>query len=170
MGIVRTALRGRVAVLALLLAIPLTLGFAPSRLAAEASELPVETVPLRERPDLVGKVLRLTNADRAAAGLDPVQLDERRSRFAVRHSGRMAEYGYLFHSPEPQLRRALDAAAWSVGGENVGVGRSVRTVQDAFMRSPSHRSNVLGAEYDRVAIGVVEADGVTWITVVFSGE
>ena len=81
----------------------------------------------------------------------------------------MAEFGYLFHSHEAQLQRALDVAPWSAGGENVGVGRSVRTVQDAFMDSPSHRGNVLGAAYDRAAIGVVEADGVIWIAVVFSG-
>lgn len=49
------------------------------------------------------------------------------------------------------------------------MGRSVRTVQDAFMDSPSHRGNDLGAAYDRAAIGVVEADGVIWIAVVFSG-
>lgn len=52
----------------------------------------------------------------------------------------------------------------------MGVGRSVETVQRAFMASPSHRDNVLKEGFDRLAVGMVEADGVVWIAVVFSGS
>jgi uncharacterized protein YkwD len=169
MGIVRGTRRGRIGLLGLLLSLPLTLGFAPAGIEPAASGLGPEPFPIVERGDLVDDVLGLTNRDRAAAGLDALALDVRLSRYALHHSRRMAEYGYLFHSRDEQLKRALEGARWAEGGENVGVGASVSTIQRAFLTSPSHRDNVLKVRFERAAVGVVEADGVLWITVIFYG-
>jgi uncharacterized protein YkwD len=81
----------------------------------------------------------------------------------------MARSGYIFHSTEGQLRRALGGYDWSFGGENVGVGGSLESLQDAFMASRPHRQNILRRAYERIAVGIVRADGRIWVTVIFYG-
>jgi len=169
MGVVRT-LRVRGLGAALVLGCLLVLGFAPARVAADAAGRAVEPaapVALREvRDDL----LALTNDDRASRGRDALSLAVRLSRYATRHSRRMAALGSIFHSGDEQLREALEGTRWSIAGENVGVGASLESVHDAFMQSAPHRRNILEGSYDRVAIGVVEAGGAVWITVIFYGD
>jgi uncharacterized protein YkwD len=81
----------------------------------------------------------------------------------------MARRGYLFHSNEDAIREALDGYDWSLAGENVGVGSSLQTLQDAFMASPLHRENILRASFGHAAIGVVRAHGRIWVTIIFYG-
>jgi uncharacterized protein YkwD len=173
MGVVRTDRRVRLALLAVLLGSMLIVGFAPAISDADAAERPLASAPrvepARAEPELAGTLLHLTNDDRAVLGGEALELAEHLSRYATRHSERMARLGYLFHSSDEQLRRALDGETWSTAGENVGVGASLEEVQEAFMDSAPHRHNVLDGSYDRAAIGVVEADGAVWITVIFYG-
>lgn len=122
--------------------------------------------------DRVGPRLRfveLTNQDRREHDRRALRFQRRISRYARAHSLAMAEKGYLFHSTEEQLVRALDGVHWSIGGENVGVGSSLESLQRAFMASELHRQNVLRRAFDHVAVGIVRRDGVLWITVIFYG-
>ena len=169
MGVVRTA-PSRWLVATLLLGSVLILGFAPSNEDAGAAPLPPEPAAPVALPGLRDDVLSLTNADRAAEGRDSLTIADRVSRYAVRHSRRMATLGSIFHSGDEQLREALGDADWSVAGENVGVGSSIRDVQAAFMRSAPHRRNILDGSYDHAAVGVVKADGVYWVTVILYGD
>ena len=81
----------------------------------------------------------------------------------------MARKGYIFHSTEAELRRALGDGNWSIGGENVGVGGSLESLEDAFMASKLHRENILRKSFDHMAVGIVRDDGAIWITVIFYG-
>lgn len=160
-------------VAALLIGSFLLVGLVPARLDAEASEragVVRSETPVRVRADLRGDLLALTNVDRASRGLRALGPADWIARYAVRHSRRMADLGYVFHSGDEQLRRALEGSGWSVAGENVGAGATLGEVQDAFMRSAPHRHNVLEPSFDHAAVGIVEADGVVWVTVVFSGD
>ena len=147
----------------------LVIGLVPARLDAEAAERVVvgrTETPAQVRTDL----LALTNDERASRGLPGLSPADRAARYAVRHSRRMADLGYLFHSGDEQLRVALEGSGWSVAGENVGAGVTLEDVQEAFMGSAPHRHNVLERSYDRAAVGIVEADGVVWVTVIFFGD
>ena len=86
---------------------------------------------------------------------------------AERHSQEMARKGYIYHSSCLSCR--FSGYNWSVGGENVGVGSSVRSLHKAFMDSPPHRRNVLYRAYRYVGIGVVKSGGRVWVTVLFMG-
>jgi uncharacterized protein YkwD len=81
----------------------------------------------------------------------------------------MARRGYLFHSTTEQLRGALGSVRWSIGGENVGVGSSLESLQRAFMASRLHRENVLRPSFDHMAVGIARRDGALWVTVIFYG-
>ncbi len=112
-------------------------------------------------------MLQLTNDDRADRDRDALRLNDRLSRYARRHSREMAERGKLFHTPD--LADKLRGTGWSIGAENVGMGRSLEALEDAFMASRPHRKNILRAGFERTAIGVVESGGSFWVTVIFYG-
>jgi uncharacterized protein YkwD len=115
-----------------------------------------------------GTMLSLTNEDRAAHDRAALSLNARLSRYAEKHSRDMAGKGYLFHTDD--LASRLKGLDWSIGGENVGVGSTLDSLEDAFMRSKEHRRNILRNAFDHSAIGVYrDAAGNVWVTVIFYG-
>jgi uncharacterized protein YkwD len=152
----------------------LATAFAPARSVADADEPDGEPVLARvsqaSRLELRGDFLALTNEDRAERDRADLRVARAASRYATQHSREMAELGVIYHSTEDELRGALEAADWSVAGENVGVGASLEGLQRAFMESPVHSRNVLNGSFDHAAIGVVVAYDRIWITVVFYGD
>lgn len=114
-----------------------------------------------------GEMFRLTNDDREARDRRALDLDAVLSRYATRHSRAMAERGELFHTSN--LAAKLSGLDWSIGGENVGVGGDLESLESAFMASAPHRENILRRGYRDAAVGVVESDGNFWVTVIFYG-
>jgi uncharacterized protein YkwD len=86
---------------------------------------------------------------------------------ANEHSRQMADAGRIFHTAS--LGSRLTFVSWSVAGENVGAGGSMRGLFDAFMRSDAHRANILGRGYRRVGVGLYTQDGFLWVTMIFVG-
>ena len=115
------------------------------------------------------QMLALTNADRANYDRRHLAFADRLARYAKAHSQAMADDGYIYHSTGDQLRRALEGYDWELGGENVGVGGSLESLEDAFMASELHRQNILRRVYEHAAVGIVRADDQIWITVIFYG-
>jgi uncharacterized protein YkwD len=114
-------------------------------------------------------MLALTNDDRANHDRTALTFAGRLARYAKSHSQAMADHGYIYHSTDDQLVSALDGYNWQLGGENVGVGGSLESLEDAFMASTDHRKNILSRVYDHAAVGIVRQDDAIWITVIFYG-
>jgi len=114
-------------------------------------------------------MLALTNTDRARHDRAALTFADRLARYAKGHSQKMADRGYIFHSTGDQLRAALAGYHWQLGGENVGVGGSLESLEDAFMASTDHRKNILRKVYNHAAVGIVRQDDRIWITVIFYG-
>ena len=113
------------------------------------------------------RMLELTNTAREAHGLRPLDLGFRLSRRAEAHSLDMARRRLLFHSGDVS---SLLPRSWRAWGENVGyTGGRPRDLQRAFMRSPSHRRNVLYRAFDKVGIGVAVRADLIWVTLIFFG-
>ncbi len=108
------------------------------------------------------------NATRAAQGLGALQLDGALRSHARSHAEDMAQAGEIYHSSEAELIAAA-GTGWSGIAENVGQGRSVTSLHDAFMASPGHKSNILG-DYNYVGIGTDTSGGYLYVTVVFVGR
>lgn len=82
---------------------------------------------------------------------------------AAAHSARMAAEGRLFHSSN----LTSITSDWEAMAENVGVGRDVAQVFDAFMASSPHRANITGA-YTHAGVGMyIDDQGLMWVTVIF---
>ena len=114
-------------------------------------------------------MLALTNSDRTYHDRAALSFAERLAAYAKSHSQAMADKGYIYHSTGDQLREALEGYKWELGGENVGVGASLESLEDAFMASDAHRKNILRRVYDHAAVGIARADDRIWITVIFYG-
>ena len=109
-----------------------------------------------------GAFLSKINASRSAAGLPPLSMSSELVPDARAHSAEMMAAGGIFHSSN----LAGVASGWESLAENVGVGPSVDGLHTAFMNSSGHRRNILG-DFNYVGVGVKEADGQIWVTVIF---
>lgn len=109
------------------------------------------------------EVVRLTNAERAAAGCAPLRVDSQLTTAAQGHSEDMAARQYMAHeSPEgvDPFDRARAAGYPALSGENVAMGqRTAAEVVEDWMNSEDHRRNIVNC--DNVAIGVGVQD-VHW--------
>ena len=106
------------------------------------------------------ELLILLNRDRAAAKLPPLQRDSRLQEIARGHSKEMARLGEVVHvSPKTgdslsRVRAAKLTPMPITLGENVGRAFSTVEVEREFMRSPSHRANILNPTMTHVGIGI----------------
>ena len=110
--------------------------------------------------------VRKMNKSRLNNDLGKLSLDPELSRAANKHTKEMVEDDDLFHTGLTRLGRWV--TKWTTLGENVGVGGNVKTLHRAFMKSPTHRANILLATFNHVGVSTArDSDGKLWVTVVF---
>jgi len=115
-------------------------------------------------PALAVQSLSLLNADRTSRGLPALTSDPLLTSIAAGWSDHLLALGSLVHNLA--LSSELPSG-WTKWGENVGDGPSPQAVETAFMNSPPHRANILGA-YDLVGVCAAQrADGIVFITIDF---
>jgi uncharacterized protein YkwD len=108
-------------------------------------------------------LLNLTNIDRAANGLDPLEFDPETLGIARERAASQLGTAALSHNdPDGQLAfvRLLAAAqlGYQLAGENlarssVDDAAVPQRVEEALMTSPAHRKNILEKSFTKVAIG-----------------
>lgn len=116
------------------------------------------------------------NQQRAANGLGALALSPTLTASAEWKSLHMAYYDYFDHTdPAPPVarnagQRMVDCGYTNPGtGENIAAGfNTPSSVMDAWMNSPGHRANILGASFTVMGIGVgIDASGSYYWTVDF---
>lgn len=110
-----------------------------------------------------GSFLGAVNAARASAGRPAYSLQSDLSAVAYRWAQHMASTGQLAHNPN----LSSQVSNWRWVGENVGYGPDWRSIEDAFMASPAHRSNILDHDFTQIGIGVVVHGSRMWVAQVF---
>lgn len=121
-----------------------------------------------------GGFLAKINAERAAKGLGPVEMESGLRSYARTHSqfmadGKCADGANICHSTADQLKSAA-GSGWSKIGENVGRGGSVDSLHQAFMDSAGHRENILDPAWTHVGVGALYANDRLYVTVVFMAK
>lgn len=109
--------------------------------------------------------LTAVNDFRAAQGLPALNWEEGAYAKARDWSEHLAATGRLQHSNLPDGV----PAGWRALGENVVFAPTLEEAMTALKNSPAHRANLLSTKFDRIAIGVVERNGLFWVTEVFIG-
>lgn len=123
------------------------------------------------------RAFELMNAERIANGLDSLAWDEQIISLARSHSQSMAEGKYFSHKDPAggfvDTRAAkLGIFNWMAIGENIafmkGYDDPASTAVEKWMKSTSHKKNILSGQWRESAIGVaVASDGSVYFTQVF---
>jgi len=112
-------------------------------------------------------MLRLVNHSRTAHHLRTLHLNRPLSREAWSHSKQMGRRYLLFHTSNMwNLVQPYDARTW---GENVAYAATLRRVEQLWLQSPEHRTNLLNPAFRYGAIGVIRARGWLWVTLQLYG-
>lgn len=120
-------------------------------------------------------VLRLTNAERTAAGLRPLAPDPLLTVAAQGHSADMIARAFYAHtSPdggEPWHRASAAGSTHRSIGENIACGqRTPAEVVDGWMNSPGHRANILKPSFTHLGVGFAGGGSAgTYWTQLFGG-
>ena len=124
----------------------------------------------------ISALLRYTNERRAQIGLKPLTLNKELSEEAYRKAKHMFSDGYWAHvSPggtKPWDFILSEGYDYIYAGENLAKNFSnSKDVVDAWYESPSHRDNLLSANYDDIGLvvvdGVLEGDETTIVVQMF---
>ena len=124
------------------------------------------------------RIFELVNQERIRQRLAPLVWDDSLSRIARDYSRRMGREGFFDHQ-DPEGKTAMDRAerarlrGWSRIGENLFFCDPVRGLPAfavrGWMRSPTHRENMLDRGWTATGIGITEArDGSLYITQLFT--
>lgn len=113
--------------------------------------------------DKAQQILELTNQDRTAHGLKPLEWDENLASAAAAHADRMADAKSLSHQypgePDVAARAAQAGAHFQAVAENTAMGPSASGIEKQWMTSVPHRTNILDPQMNSIGIGVAEKGG-----------
>lgn len=148
------------ALLILLLAVIPMLPAAPADTkSGEVLTLPFSSPTLSINEEAEREMLELVNAEREAAGLHPLALDETITAVARLHSFDMWERQYFAHTtPDgktPFDRMEDGAVTFRNAGENLALASNLSRAHKGLMESEGHRRNILDPSFTRIGIGVV---------------
>jgi uncharacterized protein YkwD len=124
------------------------------------------------------EVFDLVNRERSRAHIATLEWDDRLAQVARDYSRRMAREGFFDHY-DPNGKTVKDRAArlknWSCIGENLFVCDDhpyfTTTAVRGWMKSPTHRGNMLDRSWTTTGIGIATArDGSIFITQVFTHD
>ncbi|MDQ3799772.1 MAG: CAP domain-containing protein [Acidobacteriota bacterium] len=123
------------------------------------------------------EVFDLVNQERSKKGLGELNWDANLSRLARAYSQKMARENFFSHYDKDggsvdTRARDMRIKNWSKIGENLfyceGYDSPNLLAVRGWMKSPSHRENILDPEYTDSGIGIAQsADGRIYITQVF---
>lgn len=124
------------------------------------------------------QLMALTNQARSSAGRKALRWDGALGSIARWRSKDMIKRGYFSHDI-PGGGQVFDEMSnrgycYKVAGENIGWNTypddvATAQIQQMFMNSAGHRSNIVGKDWDRIGIGAYKgADGKKMWTVLFA--
>ena len=107
------------------------------------------------------QVVKLVNAERAKAGLNPLKSDWELARVARYKSMDMRDRNYFAHqSPTygtPFEMITSFSIEYRYAGENIAAGqRSPEEVVKAWMNSSGHRANILNRNFTKIGLGFIQ--------------
>lgn len=132
-------------------------------LSVLSATLPALPAHASTADDYEEQVVIVTNDHRTDRGLRRLQRDTCLERFAQRHAERMAQEQRISHQ---DLSTILGRCDLTAVGENVasGYAQGRAVVNQGWMRSEGHRSNILTPRFRVVAVGAARSGTGTWYT------
>ncbi len=112
-------------------------------------------------PQSEATMVQLVNKERTSRGVPALAADTRLRVLARSYGEIMFENGFFSHTSQVDGSTPADRAnkaniQYYVIGENLAYAPDVYLAHQGLMNSPSHRANILNAEYHKVGIGVID--------------
>ncbi len=122
---------------------------------------PPDTKPVDD--NFTSAILRLTNAERAKAGLKPLQLGPLLTGCAQDWADHMAATGVMEHGDVGPRIKAC-GVNWRSYGENIAEGyKTPEAVMTGWMNSPGHKANILTPGFEYLGVGLTtDSHGRSW--------
>lgn len=112
------------------------------------------------------RIFELTNQDRVARGLQTLHWNASLATAAQAHAARMAEARSLSHQfpgeEDVSARAAQAGAHFEAIAENVATGYSDGQIENEWMHSTPHRTNILDPRMNALGVGLVSRDGTLY--------
>ncbi|MFZ0661247.1 MAG: CAP domain-containing protein [Acidobacteriaceae bacterium] len=112
-------------------------------------------------------IAELTNSDRAAHGLPALRWSNSLAAAAQLHAERMAAENYLSHQYPGEgdvgARAARAGAHFQAIAENIATGYSDEQVEQEWMHSMPHRTNILDPKMNVIGVGVVARGDLLYV-------
>jgi hypothetical protein len=135
-----------------------------------ALHAPGEELAVAQR-DPAEALYEMINAARVSERVSPLARDARLDELARAHAEAMRAARKTAHDAgDGDLNQRLENAGLELGaGENVAHAASAVLAERALWASPSHRQNLLFADFGLLGIGVApDADGTLWVCEIFA--
>lgn len=114
------------------------------------------------------QLFELINQERAKQGVPALVLNEGLTTAARKHSQKMAESETMLHQfdgePPLTIRISDENVRTDHDGENIAVDEDAAVAHAMLMRSPPHRENILGQQFNAVGIAVVRNGDLLYVT------
>ncbi|MCF6136267.1 CAP domain-containing protein [Pseudalkalibacillus berkeleyi] len=106
------------------------------------------------------QMLDLVNQERQKAGVAPLKADPELTKMARVKSQDMIDNNYFDHN-SPTYGSPFDmmdqfGIEYQTAGENIAGNSSVQGAHTSLMNSDGHRKNILGSQYTKIGIGIVD--------------
>lgn len=145
----------------------------PTQPPAQPPTQPPAQPPAVTRPvtSAESQLVSLINQERQKAGLQPLRVNSQLTQAARAKSQDFINKNYFSHtSPTygsvPQMLRKF-GIPFQGAAENIAIDRSAQGAHANFMRSPSHKANILNPRMTQVGVGVVAKGTSLYITQLF---
>lgn len=116
--------------------------------------------------DLAHQVFALTNQDRQERGLRPLEWNGALAAAAEAHAAWMIREPTLLHQypgePELMTRAAHAGAHFRAIAENIALGPTAHSIEDQWMHSTPHRTNILDGKMNAIGVAVVRRGGTLY--------
>ena len=112
------------------------------------------------------KMVNYINSSRRHVGKPAMKATETASAKAQRWAEHMAATGVVEHSGGGSRMSTAGLPTWCAAAENVAKALSTANAHDLWMKSASHKANILG-NYNRVGTGVVRKGNYVYAVQVF---
>ena len=135
--------------------------------------------PIAAREAFTARVVELTNAERARAGLAGLAVNPSLNDAAQGYAEVLAAGDCFAHTcgPVPELERRSEQAgytAWALLGENIAGGYlSPEQVVAVWMASAGHRANILNPSFTEVGVGLAPGGrygSLSWVQAFGAGS
>ncbi len=114
------------------------------------------------------QLVKLINEERASQGLAALEVDQRLTQAARKHTELMAQHKELSHQfdgePILEVRFADENLRSERQAENINLSKDLASANKGLINSPANRANIMNPDYNVVGVAVLRSGDQVYVT------